>query len=29
MSVNPHGKAIEVHVCIDVSKPFFLLSLGK
>ena len=29
MSVNPHGKAIELHVCIDVAKPFSLLSLGS
>ena len=27
MSINPHGKAIELHVCIDVAKPFSLLSL--
>ena len=29
VSVNPHGKAIELHVCIDVAKPFSLLSLGS
>ena len=27
MSINPHGKAIELHVCIDVAKPFSLLNL--
>ena len=29
MSINPHGKAIELHVCIDVAKPFSLLNLGS
>ena len=23
VSVNPHEEAIELHVCIDATKPFF------